>query len=58
MSYRERVSDKLLKNLPKSKRMGKFLNGKFYSGTTSLHKTKAARKYNTLWRLVYSRNVK
>ena len=57
MSYRERISDKLLKGMPRPKLRGIFYDGKFYSMTTSLHKTKQARKWNTLWRLVNPRKT-
>lgn len=55
MSEYERVSEKLLKGMPKAKPFGKLINGKFMTGTKSLHKTPQARRWQLFWRLKFKR---
>lgn len=47
----ERVTRKLLKNQPKPKPFCMFIDGKFLTGTQSLHRTPAARMWRTFLRM-------
>ena len=51
MTTYERVAEKLLKGQPKAKPFGKLIDGKFLTGTKSLHWTKQSRKWQLFWRI-------
>ena len=51
MTTYERVSEKLLKGQPKAKPFGKLIDGKFLTGTKSLHWTKQSRNLQLFWRI-------
>lgn len=51
ISDRERTARKLLVGIPKSKPCGMFIDGKFLTGTHSLHRTKQGVAWNAFWRL-------
>ena len=51
MSTYERISERLLKGQPKAKPFGKLINGRFVTGTKSLHWTKQSRTWRLFWRL-------
>jgi hypothetical protein len=53
----ERTAQKLLRGQPKSKRVGKLINGRFLTGIKSLHKTSQSRKWRMFWRLKAQRIV-
>jgi hypothetical protein len=55
MSVYERVSEKLLKGMPKPKPFGKMIDGKFMTGTQSQHRTPQARRWQLFWRLKFNR---
>ena len=46
-----KVSQQLLKGIPKAKPFGRLINGRWTVGTKSLHKTRQGVKYNQFWRL-------
>ena len=47
----ERIAATLLKGQPKSKPFGLLLDGKFLTGTLSLHRTRQSRTWRLFWRL-------
>ena len=47
----ERVSQRLLKDQPKPKPFGKLVDGKFLTGTMSLHRTPQSRRWQMFWRI-------
>ena len=47
----ERIAETLLKGQPKAKRFGQLLDGKFLTGTLSLHRTRQSRTWRLFWRL-------
>lgn len=51
MSTYERIAERLLKGQPKAKPFGKLINGRFVTGTKSLHRTKQSRTWRLFWRL-------
>lgn len=51
VSNRERAAQKLLVGIPKAKPFGAFYDGKFLSGTRSLHRTKQGVAWNGFWRM-------
>lgn len=51
MSTYERIAEKLLKGQPKAKPFGKLVNGRFLTGTRSLHRTKQSRVWRLFWRI-------
>lgn len=53
-SYHLKLSQNMLRYLPKSKYGGMLDGGKFVRVHKSLHKSKWARKYNAFWRLIYN----
>jgi hypothetical protein len=53
----ERTAQKLLRGQPKPKRFGKLIDGRFLTGTKSLHKTPQSRKWRMFWRLKAQRIV-
>jgi len=53
----ERTAQKLLRGQPKPKRFGKLIDGRFLTGTKSLHKTPQSRKWRMFWRLKAQRVV-
>lgn len=53
LSAYERVAEKLLKGMPKAKPFAIFYEGRFISGTASLHTTKQARLWRTFWRIKF-----
>jgi len=53
----ERTAQKLLRDQPKPKRFGKLIDGRFLTGTKSLHKTPQSRKWRMFWRLKAQRIV-
>jgi len=55
MSTYEIVAQNLLRGQPKPKPFGKLVNGKFLTGTQSLHWTKQSRLWNMFWRLKKNR---
>ena len=55
MSVYERISERLLRGQPKPKLFGKLIDGKFLTGTKSLHWTKQSRTWRLFWRLKQNR---
>jgi len=53
----ERVSERLLRGQPKPKRFGRLIDGKWLTGTKSLHRTPQSRRWRTFWRLKHQRVV-
>lgn len=53
----ERTARRLLRGQPKPKRFGKLIDGKFLTGTKSLHRTPQSRRWRTFWRLKSQRQV-
>ena len=53
----ERTAQKLLRGQPKPKRFGKLVDGRFLTGTQSLHKTPQSKKWRMFWRLKSQRIV-
>jgi hypothetical protein len=51
MSAYERVSERLLKGMPRAKPYGKLVGNMFMTGTQSLHRTKQARAWQLFWRI-------
>lgn len=51
MSAYERIAEKLLRGQPKAKPFGKLIDGKFLTGTRSLHWTKQSRNWQLFWRI-------
>lgn len=51
MKQYERTAIQLLKGQPKPKRFAQLVNGRFLSGTASLHRTPQSRRWRTFWRL-------
>jgi hypothetical protein len=51
LSNRERAAQKLLKGIPKAKPFGMFVDGKFLTGTKSLHRTRQGVAWNKFWRM-------
>ena len=49
----ERTIEKLMKGKPKAKPLGRMLDGRWYIGTKSQHKTKQGRALQLLWRIKY-----
>ena len=47
----ERVSQRLLKGQPKPNPFGKLINGKWMTGTQSLHRTPQSRRWQMFWRI-------
>ena len=47
----ELVSHRLLKGMPKPKPFGKLIDGRWFTGHQSLHKTPQGVRYNRFWRL-------
>lgn len=47
----ERTSQRLLQGQPNAKPFGKLIDGRFYTGTLSLHHTKQSRKWRLFWRI-------
>jgi hypothetical protein len=47
----EKVSQRLLKGQPKPKRCGRVHNGRFFTGTKSLHRTPQSRRWQLFWRM-------
>jgi len=55
MTPYERIAQRLLRGQPKSKPFGKLIDGKFLTGTKSLHWTKQSRTWRLFWRLKQNR---
>jgi len=55
MTPYQRAAEKLLRGQPKPKPFGKLIDGKFLTGTKSLHWTKQARIWRLFWRLKQQR---
>ena len=53
----DRTSQRLLRGQPKPKRFGQLVDGRFLTGTKSLHKTPQSRKWRMFWRLKAQRIV-
>lgn len=53
LSYYERVSQHLLKGMPKPKPFGKLVDGKWITGHKSMHKTPQGVKWNRFWLLKF-----
>ena len=51
MTYREQVAERLFKGMPKAKPFGRLINGRFVTGTLSLHTTKQAVNWRAFNRL-------
>lgn len=51
----ERISEKLLKGLPKAKPFGKLNNKRFLTGSKSLHRHRQSRIWLLFWRLKFRR---
>ncbi len=47
----ERVSQRLLRGQPKPKPYGRAYNGRFLTGTKSLHRTPQSRRWQMFWRM-------
>lgn len=57
MTYYERVADRLLRGQPQAKPYGKLVNGRYLTGTKSLHWTRQSRTWRQFWRLKINRNT-
>lgn len=53
----EIVSQRLLRGIPKPRRFGKLVCGRWLTGTRSLHRTPQGVKFNRFWRLKYNRRI-
>jgi hypothetical protein len=53
----ERISQKLLKDQPKGKKIGRLIDGRFRTGTMSLHRTPQSRRWQLFWRLKQRRQA-
>jgi len=53
----ERIAETLLRGQPKSKPFGRMVNGRWLTGTKSLHRTPQSRKWRTFWRLKAQRQT-
>jgi hypothetical protein len=53
----ERISQRLLKGQPKPRRFGSVIDGRFSTGTKSLHRTPQSRRWRLFWRLKSQRAV-
>lgn len=51
MTTYERIAERLLRGQPKAKPFGKLIDGKFLTGTKSLHWTKQSRTWQLFWRI-------
>jgi hypothetical protein len=51
----EQVAARLLRGQPKAKPFGKLVDGRFLTGTQSLHRTTQSVKWRTFWRLKQQR---
>jgi hypothetical protein len=51
----DRTAEKLLKGQPKPRQFGKLINGRFVTGTKSLHRTPQSRRWRLFWRLKQQR---
>jgi len=51
----ERIAETLLKGQPKAKPFGRMIDGKFLTGTQSLHRTRQSRVWRLFWRLKQNR---
>jgi hypothetical protein len=49
----QRIAEKLLRGQPKAKPFGRLINGHFYVGKMSLHKTKQSRTLQLFWRIKF-----
>lgn len=58
MTTYERISEKLLKGQLKAKPFGMLIDGRFVTGTRSLHLTKQSRLWRLFWRLKVDRKIK
>jgi len=47
----ERTAQRLLRGQPKARPFGKLINGHFYRGTYSLHRTKQSRLWRLFWKI-------
>jgi len=47
----ELAAQKLLRGMPRPKRFGKLIDGRWYTGHLSQHKTPQAVRWNMFWRL-------
>ena len=56
ISSYERIAEKLLKGQPKAKPFCSLVDGKFLTGTQSLHRTAQSRTWRLFWRLKANRN--
>jgi len=53
----ERIADSLLRGQPKPKRYARVWEGRYLTGTKSLHRTPQSRRWRTFWRLKSQRVV-
>lgn len=54
----DRISQKLLADQPKLRQpTASFIDGKLLTGTKSLHRTPAGRRWRTFWRIKFVRPV-
>lgn len=53
----ERISQRLLRGQPKPKRYGRVFEGKFLTGTKSLHRTPQSRRWRMFWRIKDIRTI-
>jgi hypothetical protein len=51
----ERIAETLLRDQPKPKRFGRLVDGRFLTGTLSLHRTPQSRRWRLFWRLKRNR---
>ena len=51
-----RVSDQLLRGIPRPKPFGRLVDGRFLTGVKSLHKTPQGVKWRRFWRLKQQRH--
>ena len=51
LSPYQKAALRLMRGIPKPKPFGKLIDGKFLTGTKSLHRTKQGRAWNTFWRI-------
>ena len=47
----ERIAQRLLRGQPKAKRSAGLVDGRFLTGTKSLHRTPQSRRWRMFWRI-------
>lgn len=55
LSAYERIAETLLRGQPRPRRFARMIDGKFLTGTKSLHRTPQSRRWRLFWRLKQQR---